>query len=615
MKRRLTACVSVLCIALGMLLFPVVQAAQTPETELTALGAPVTVGWGRDYRFTVGRYNRTHTLTVDYLDYPGMMYWSLDEPTQNTYSLELYKQEIVVQSNGEEQQVDICVASSGQWSAIRPADTPSDGTAYGCSYLFLLDDRESGTYYYKIRSLGDGVTYQDSEEKTSNFWEYILPERTVTRINSSGNIVWETKQVLDSAGTPMMDSDGNPVTEVNVVTDVVVSRLARLEAPKWDGVHLGSVQAVDKENTAGFQFRWFYQADPDDEESKLVEIGSVFSFQNTGSAFQVTDRMLEQYGSGWYSVQVRVLSTNINKICSSYWSPMSRQRFIAHENSALAQIASTVRTDSLPEEKQKAINEVRAIGAETLLTELAADRNNSGVAKHLQYLEGVTGNQAKISVSVTSAGFTQEDVTVIGAGMNVDLGDTVTLEIADPEEDTVLPAEYGNAVRFSMKLTDSTGKSLSANSGELAVPVKITLPIPVRIPPEYFVILHHHTDGTIEEIRSPYVYKTQRRGESGEVIEEWFATFVLRSFSDFTMAERLESPVEVTYRLPGGWNGSAYCAVYAQGGRMLAVTPWNAGETRKTILCDSTAAVSVKIIALDESGLPAFAAQAAEVSG
>ena len=48
---------------------------------------------------------------------------------------------------------------------------------------------------------------------------------------------------------------------------------------------------------------------------------------------------------------------------------------------------------------------------------------------------------------------------------------------------------------------------------------------------------------------------------------------------------------------------------------MLAVTPWNAGETRKTILCDSTAAVSVKIIALDESGLPAFAAQAAEVSG
>ena len=71
----------------------------------------------------------------------------------------------------------------------------------------------------------------------------------------------------------------------------------------------------------------------------------------------------------------------------------------------------------------------------------------------------------------------------------------------------------------------------------LEVPVKITLPIPETINPDWIAILHYNLDGSYQQVP----IKTYLEGE------QWYVSFVLTSFSDFTMTEETGFPDKPIY--------------------------------------------------------------------
>ncbi len=158
-----------------------------------------------------------------------------------------------------------------------------------------------------------------------------------------------------------------------------------------------------------------------------------------------------------------------------------------------------------------------------------------------------------------------------------------------------------------MHLQNSSGEDVTPAGGQLAVPVKITLPVPDSIDPDCLVVLHRHSDGSFEEISSPRLY-VSREGETA------FVSFVVHDFSDFALAERFEASaarvdgaINVQLRLddtPGA--GQAFCAAYSWDGQMLGVVncPVTGDTQELTLPCDSDQAVTVKAILLDGNGSP-----------
>jgi len=122
-----------------------------------------------------------------------------------------------------------------------------------------------------------------------------------------------------------------------------------------------------------------------------------------------------------------------------------------------------------------------------------------------------------------------------------------------------------------MDIPQAEDKDTSTAGLQLAVPVKITLPIPGNINPAFLVVLHYQqSTGTWEELMWPHIY--QERGK-------WFATFVVDSMSPFALAERqitaiaYDDGIEVSAYLPTAGEETRYlCALYSADGQMLGMT-------------------------------------------
>ena len=171
---------------------------------------------------------------------------------------------------------------------------------------------------------------------------------------------------------------------------------------------------------------------------------------------------------------------------------------------------------------------VQNMGVDNLKKTLLVDQKNDGATKTLADLENMVGGQASVSVSQNAPAFNVNEVSVVGANLNNSASDTdpVTLVISEPEAKThVIDERFDStlAVKFSMTLANVP------NPHKLEVPVKITLPVPESINPDYLVILHYRADGEREWIW-PHVYRKNGK---------FYADFVVTSFSDFVMTEEI----------------------------------------------------------------------------
>ncbi|WP_343252351.1 dockerin type I repeat-containing protein [Ligaoa zhengdingensis] len=339
--------------------------------------------------------------------------------------------------------------------------------------LFLLSDLESGAYYFTVQALGDGTKYTDSDVATSDLWTYTAPEAQLPQVDG---LRW-----------------GEGAESRNIYWDDI-------DAP--DGV------------SYGYEIQYLYTPSPDEEP---YFTGSTW-FRTAETEDMLDDWTIE--GAGYYYFKVRALSNNIEVLRNGPWSELCGPYDLTEISGSLEE---TLEDILLLEDRDEILSAAKELNRDDLSAAMLADTDNSGIVDIVRELEAAAGVSTQIEVADGMQNhFSVDHISVAGAGLNLPAGSedrAVTFHIGEPDEGVVIPTIYHNTVQFSMELENV--------EPELSFPVKITLPVPASINPDFLVILHYHQDGSYEEIH-PIL------SASGGV---HYASFAVTSFSTFVMAE------------------------------------------------------------------------------
>ena len=532
------------------------SAEETEEnTDLPQLATPTELTWGRDYDWNADTYQEV----------PGYISWKRESPTQNKYQTIVYSR-------------DTGKRVSSMWTNYGFSDT----SPYFSSTQFIegywYDDYganddynfDSGTYYFTVQALGDGTEYSDSEIATSPDWTYTKP--TAILATPTG-LYWNGRE-----------SHWSPPADMSDVGGYVV------------------------------EYYWY-----DAESQKYISVGGTSCLDSysvsESPADYLEDYCIEEYGAGQYYFRVRTLSRDITKVRSSLWSELSPVYNLtdvsAGIDSTLDSLLDSYDTDGdlTDDEKTALKEELWETDTDSLDASMAADQTNSGTVSKIKELEELVGGPAQVNVSEGAPeGLDAGSISIIGANLNTEGAATATLNVSAPSLNAdVIPEQYDKTVQFSMKLTnvEETGQTQ-----QLKVPVKITMPVPYGINPDFLVLLHFHSDGTYEEIEFPYIF--EKDGQP-------YVSFVVTSFSDFAFAQRafaissidLEAQ-NITTAVGSKTAGMLVAAVYDENGRMTgaATVSVTAGDLKNVVLSlpSLTEGSQVKLFLLDSSGAPLYEA-------
>ena len=418
-------------------------------------------------------YEDDGTGNITATPFPGAMSWKTVRPDQARASIKIYDA-----LTGE------CV-SPGE-AGFDPQMQPE----YRTMGDFILSDLDSGTYYFTVQSLGDYETYRNSDIAKSGTYTYVKPS---AQLNPCTDPCW-------------VDKD-----------DLFVS---------WANYTLPE----NPFGVAGFELQFFFSPTIDGEYEGIGGVGATSPYGTPGNEVPLEDFFLQEKGVGYYKFRVRLVSSDIERCCNSEWSDFSPALDVktipANVNNTLDNILNDPNVNDAASARQAA----QALDTTDLKTALLTDQDNTGATAKLADLEQLAGGPAPVTVTSAASAFNPGKVSIVGANLNNSQSeeDPITLVLDKPAANHVIPERYDSAVavKFSMTLDNV------ADPENLAVPVKITLPVPSTINPEFLVVLHYHENGEVE-LLEPYVY---------EVGGEFFADFVLTSFSDFIMTQIAEEP-------------------------------------------------------------------------
>ena len=540
------------------------MADEKQDESLPQLSAPTNLEWGKYYP-SISTLKEDGSQDTTSREVPGMASWAqgapneaLKDPSQIQFLLQYFKRG---------QEGDTLIAKAPViCKQIREGFISSNEA-------FLLNVRETGDYYFTVTAKGDGTTCRDSEPARSEIWHFEDPGLRLSAPTSAP--VW--------AAAP--NADGDPVVSFVRSDDpqVLIHRL-----------------------------RYYYTSGP----NAKTEIPGTALLYNNASSYKLSADMRHRFGPGYYGASIRYLSRDITKIqCSEESSASSALYISKFYGKTLDEIMGLASKDSPEKDIRDAVDAVRKMNAAKLAADMWADQDNSGAAGQIKTLEQLAGN-VKVDVSDTLSDVfgvsDQAKVDVIGAGLNVDPGQSVTLKIEQPavedSEDIVVPALYENAVPFSIRLLDGEGKEIAARDSALTVPVKLTIPVPTAINrPSYLVLMHRNADGTCEELfaNSGIQIKTES--------DRSYATFMVRSPGSYILAERAEitaRPTRGGIRVelnvnPGGRDLTAALAVFDNDGKQIGVSLVSlAGEDQisQLVPCDysDTGLIRVKVMILED---------------
>ncbi len=248
---------------------------------LTKLAAPANLEWGIHHNHWVWDPNTQQTVRKE-IAMPGSMSWQPGSPAQSRARINVYRE-------GNPDPVYRVTWNFGQqmqtWLSV-------DG--------LCKEPPASGTYYFTVQSLGDHVTYCNSDVVKSGTWTYVRPADTV---GVCTNLSWN-----------------------------------------WPSVNYSLPENLA--NINGFEIQYYY-ASVDGSWNSGIRTSS-----RTGTAGyypQLHKAYLEQYGYGEYYFEVRALSGDITKALSGSWSEMS-PGYTYSETSGETQPPETDPPETEPEE-------------------------------------------------------------------------------------------------------------------------------------------------------------------------------------------------------------------------------------------------------------------------
>ena len=387
-----------------------------------------------------------------------------------------------------------------------------------------MTEPESGTYYFTIQSIADNNNYANSDIVTSDTWEYVKPKK---RLGTATDLSWDWPNV----SWTVPDGDDLPI-----------------------------------------HIEILYSAAADEEPRRVT-----WTYGNWGSSFEIFDSTIQYQGTGYYYFRVRPLSEDITKICNGTWSELSAPYYF---NAAAADIKEHLDSISKNDSDEAIRESVQSLDTRELKSVMLAELGGGEVMDKLEKLEDAVGGAAPVQVSDAASAFDADKISIVGANLNdaaENSSEPITLVVDKPKEEHILDAAYDNsvAVSFSMTLDNA------ADAENLEVPVKVTLPVPETINPDFLVILHYKQNGEVEELTLTDVHVFRK----GNTV---YASFVLDSFSDFVMTNLANDAIaqgvtgSVTWQVTGWGNlvlsGEGGTAHYWDG----EDAPWTAYADRIT---------------------------------
>lgn len=153
-----------------------------------------------------------------------------------------------------------------------------------------------------------------------------------------------------------------------------------------------------------------------------------------------------------------------------------------------------------------------------------AMQTNADILALVAAVEEISGVTVNISVSDDVKNIIgTTNIQVVGAGLNVSIGNnTVGVSLTKVSDYPYDSSKYKKAIPLGITLT-----GVDNVSTELAIPVRITMPIPTGIDITCFDILHLNADGTINE---EVVYQVDNQART--------VSFTVTHFSTFVFAEK-----------------------------------------------------------------------------
>lgn len=390
-------------------------------------------------------------------------------------------------------------------------------------FRYAADELPSGDYYFTVQNLGDGVEYSDSA-------------------------------VVSSLDTP----DGAGVYHyVDPGTDTA---LGTPEAGRWDWpAHIWKDLQEQDSRILTYDVDYGYSAQASGD---IRVIGGDSSGRSGEESRWLQDRLIGEHGAGWYYFRIRPISIDIAQYRHGGWSEWSEGYNLAEASQKITDQLNQINTDTAAPEDIR--SQVQALNKTELQNALTADIQGAGTGALdvLTALEEAVGGPAAASVAQEMAErFDVNGVSVVGAALNNLTGtDSPVLNIGTPKEENHVRNElYSStvAVDFSMDLSGVQ------NTYDLAVPVKVTLPIPAGVNPDFLVILHYSAGGWYEEVWHNVFEK------DGEL----YVTFVLTSFSDFTITElaaSIKTDRDGSYETVNPPEGARLYLARYEGGRMAS---------------------------------------------
>ncbi len=373
----------------------------------------------------------------------------------------------------------LCDADTDETLAYETWNNGTQHNGHLSTPFFLAKAERGGRYYCLVAELGDGTSCRTSEPVASPVWEYVQPEAALPPAEGLSL----TRQ-----------GDGG-----------LLAAWTLPEEPEADGLILEVYYAAEKGKTPQL-------------------VGRQTSLTKTYTERLLPGEQLRQIGEGFYSIRVRALSADITARASAQWSPLSEAVYVGDVEAKLVQILAKLGDGTDEAAREEALRAVRELDTPALAAALAADTNNSGVTAKLAVLEYRCGCRPAIEVKEPlSERLEPEKITAVGAGLN---GDGTILRFGETSVKQVPNKSLVALDYFALSLWDAeTGEELYPPKTELAVPVKVTIPLPVKAAAE--PRLFRQLPGlSFEEI--PLTVSETADGTRG--------TFVLTQLGEFMLA-------------------------------------------------------------------------------
>lgn len=444
MKKHAISVLLALCLSLGFL------PATAWGVDLPKLATPTELAWGK--------FNDENI--------PGTCAWTANGKHQYNFRICIYRDGDAAPILTNEHDF-----SGGTEEKTQFADTK-----------FIIEGIDSGTYYFTVQALGDGVQYADSEIARSECWTY--------------------QKALGS------------------------NKLKAPTAPVWnaDGKFEGSFTLPDDiTNAFGYEIHYFFSETTSAEPEKA---GGQIRYRLLGATdFIPYEHLIKQHGTGYYSFKVRLLSKDITSVQNSDWSELSPAYYLTTTDmkDALGAITATG-ADEIRTEVQK-------LNTEELKTSLLAD---PAVAEKLEELEKKVG-AVTVDVSAAPAAMPMQGARIVGALLN-DVTGNVTLKVSKPsKEDLAVPETLKNNtlnLKFSMELEGVQ------NPEHLKVPVQVTLPIPENVNPDFLYVVHYHSGNSYDILGSGDLFISADRKFVSFVLTS-FSDFALVEFQNVSSSSAL----------------------------------------------------------------------------